>query len=499
MWRVLALLLGLALLRGAPARAVGDGNDLLPDMPLGPSTVRLRLLVDVGSDPILDIASAGDASGRLFLVSPRGVIRIFQDGALLPGFFLNAPASPAGSAMSSLAFHPLYASNRKLYVITGQAVPNGSTPHYTPSQDDTASAFDNLVVEYLVQAGDPNAVDTSTRRELLRIHKPQDAHNVNDLAFAPTGIGHLVIAVGDGGLTLTGTPSHYESNAQPTTNPYGKFLRIDVDAIGPNGRYAIPPDNPYASGADGNVPEIYAWGVRNPWRITRDRATGALYSGVNGNATIEQIYRAELGRNHGWALKEGSFLWNAITGEATVDPSPDPELTPPLAEYDHNGTTQAFGSVIGGYVYRGARMPDLYGRYLFVDWVAGELAAVDVTTGALELVAIDAGGATLFVMNDVTFGEDEVGELYLGGLDGRLKKLGPVVLCGDVDLDDDLGPDDSGRVRAGLLGDPLTTAELARCSVIGSAESCDLLDAVVIRRAEVGLQPGVEPVCGDAN
>ncbi|MGH7342874.1 MAG: PQQ-dependent sugar dehydrogenase, partial [Candidatus Rokuibacteriota bacterium] len=358
MRRALALLLGTALLWANPARAVGDGNNLLPDIPAGPSTVRLRLLADVGADAIMDIANAGDGTRRLFLVSPRGVIRIFQNGALLGGFFLNEPASPTGSAMSSLAFHPLYASNRKLYVITGEDVPNGSTPHYSPPQNDTGTAFDNIVVEYLVQSGNPNAVDTTTRRELLRMHKPEDAHNVNDLVFAPSGMGHLLIATGDGGLTRTGTPTQYQTNAQPTTLPYGKFLRIDVDSIGPNGRYAIPPDNPFASGAGGNVPEIYAWGVRNPWRITRDRLTGTIYSGVNGDFTIEQVYRVELGRNPGWATNEGSFLWDPVTGNASVDPDPlNPPFTPPLAQYDHNGTTQAFGSVIGGYVYRGARMP----------------------------------------------------------------------------------------------------------------------------------------------
>ncbi len=491
-------LLGLAsLLAAPPALAVGTGNDLLPDIPAGAESVRLVPVADIGSDIVMDLENAGDGSGRLFIVSPRGVIRIWQNGALLPGFFLSAPATPSGSAMSSLAFHPDYASNGKLYLITGR--PTAPSPHYTAPQSDTASDFDNVVVEYRVSTTNPNQVDTTTLRDLLRIHEPEDAHNANELAFAPVGsTHHLFITTGDGGLTRTGTPTGYENNAQQTTLAYGKVLRIDVDAIGPNGRYAIPPDNPFASGAGGNVPEIYAWGLRNPWRLTLDRLTGALYTGNNGDFTIESVYRVELGRNYGWAAIEGSFLWNPVTGDATVDPAPNPAFTRPLAEYDHNGSSEAWGSVIGGYVYRGARMPGLYGRYLFYDWNAGRLVAMDVSTGALEQVSLDPAGASLVAIDDITFGEDEVGELYMGGLNGVVKKLAPPVLCGDLTGNDDLALDDVGRVRSYLAGGALTPAELGRCSVVAGALSCDLLDSAVIRRAVAGAQPGVLPACSAA-
>jgi hypothetical protein len=339
-------------------------------------------------------------------------------------------------------------------------------------------------------------VDPATRRELLRMHKNEDAHNVDDLAFANDGTAErLFIAVGDGGLTRTGAPTHYESNAQLTTLPYGKILRIDVDSLGSNGRYAIPSDNPFASGAGGSVPEIYAWGVRNPWRISRDRATNELYAGSNGDFTIESILRIQLGRNYGWAAEEGGFLWNPVTGDATVNPNPNPAFTPPLGRYDHNGTVKAFGSIIGGSVYRGARMPDLYGMYLFYDWVAGELVAMDTTSGALQLVGIASSGAPLLPMDGVTFGEDEVGELYIGGLNGKVDKLSPPVLCGDLTGDDDLELDDVALVRASLAGAALSAAEQAHCDVTPGAASCDVRDSVVLRRAVVGLQPGVEAVC----
>jgi hypothetical protein len=498
MFRRSVAVLGLVALIAGYARAVGDGAELLPDIPLGTSGVRLSLVADVGSSPVTDVASAGDGTGRLFLVSPNGVIRILRDGLLNPTPFLNLPASPPDRAMTGLVFHPQYASNGKLYLITGEATPNPFTPHYSAPQTDTSSAFDNVLYELEVDASDPNAADLASQRELLRLHDPHRMHNMNDLAFGSDG--YLYVAQGDGGDTRTGTPTHYETNAQQTTNPFGKILRIDVDGLGPNGRYAIPPDNPFASGADGNVPEIFAWGVRNPWRISADRLTGEIYTAVNGDFTIEYVLRVELGKNYGWAVKEGGFLWDAVTGNASVDPSPDPNFTPPLAQYDHNGTA-AFGSVIGGFVYRGARMPDLYGEYLFIDWLAAKLVAMDPASGALELVAVDPGGVQLATTREISWGEDEVGELYLGRSNGELYKLGPAVLCGDLTGDDDLQADDVGPIRDQLadpVGQPLSPGEQSRCTVIGSPGSCDLLDAVVIRRAVDGLQPGVSPLCAAA-
>jgi glucose/arabinose dehydrogenase len=410
-----------AALVTTPAAAGGDGNDLIPDLPADPRSVTLTVVADVGPEIVIDVTSAGDGSGRLFLVSPDGVIRILKNGQVLGTPFLNAPASPPDRAMSGLAFHPDFPANRKFYVITGEAVPNGSTPHYSAPQDDEDSAFDNVLVEYRVSLQNPDIADPSTRRELLRVHQAHRLHNMNDLCFG--GDGFLYIAMGDGGTTRDGTPTHYNTNAPQTTNPFGKVLRIDVDELGTNGRYRIPPDNPFADGAAGNLPEIFAWGLRNPWRISADRITGEIYTGVNGDVTIEQIYRVQLGENYGWDSHEGSYLWNPITGEATVDPSPDPELTPPLAEYDHNNS-QPFGSAIGGYVYRGAAMSQFRGTYLFHDWVAAELIAMDPATGALSIVAVDPDGASLRPSYDICWGEDDAGELYIGRADGLVLKLG---------------------------------------------------------------------------
>jgi hypothetical protein len=362
---------------------------------------------------------------------------------VLPTPFLDDPATPDDMAMSGLAFHPDFANNRKLYVITGEET-SGSADYSAP-QDDDSTAFDNVIFEYQSDAINPDVVDMTTKRELLRVHQAHRQHNLGDLAFDDR---HLFISSGDGGRTRGGTPAHYNTTAAQTTNPLGAILRIDVDDTA-GGPYGIPSDNPFAGGVGGNVPEIYAWGVRNPWRISADRVTGEIYTGVNGDFTIEQIIRVELGKNYGWDSKEGSFLWDPVTGDATVDPNPDPQLTAPTAEYDHNGTTQAFGSAIGGFVYRGSNMPERYGDYIFLDYVAGEMIAMDIGTGALELVPIDPGGEQLGERVEITWGEDEDGELYIGTALGQVLKLSQASMANE-----------SGRVPdgAGAPGGPLTIA-----------------------------------------
>jgi hypothetical protein len=338
--RYISVIYVIVLLSIAPqsGRAVGTGNDLLLDIPIGGDSVKLESVVSISPDIVIDITNAGDGSGRLFLVSPDGVIRIYKDGTVLPTAFLAEPASPPDRAMSGLAFHPDHANNGKLYLITGEATPNASIPDYAAPQDDSGSAFDNVLIEYQVDPNNPDIVDTGTRRELLRVHQANREHNMNDLAFGKDG--KLYIAMGDGGNTGSGTPAPYPTTAQQTTNPFGAILRIDIDGIGPNGRYAIPTGNPFSDGAGGNVPELFAWGLRNPWRISADRVTGELYTGVNGDRTIEYVVRPEPGKNYGWPVKEGSFLYDPNTRVAVVDPAPDPNFTNPLAEYDHNGTTQ---------------------------------------------------------------------------------------------------------------------------------------------------------------
>ncbi len=432
--------LSCGLLTVTSSWADGTGNDLLPDIPLGPTTVRLDLVATVPSS-ITDLARAPDSTDRIFVVSPNGVIRVIENGTLDSDPFLSIVAEPADRALVSVAFHPQFASNDKLYVITGESLPNPSTPHYVAPQVPTFSAFDSVVVEYLVDAADPGAVDVSTRRELLRIGQPERQHVVDDLTFGLDG--YLYIAVGDGGETRSGLPFAYQLNAQNTDNPYGSVLRIDVDTLGINGRYGIPSDNPFAAGV---VPELFAWGLRNPWSMSTDLETGSIYTGVNGDFTIEWIVEVELGANYGWPDVEGSFAWDPATGDASVDASPNPAFTLPIAEYDHNTGQQGFGSVIGGYVYRGSAMPELYGRYVFLDWLAAELIALDLTTGELELIGVDGAGVLLVSSTAITMGQDPNGELLIGTAFGEVLRLVPTAPSATTFLRSDCNADGASNL-----------------------------------------------------
>lgn len=447
-----------------PIFGVGQGNDLLPDIPVGAIGMRLEIAATVSPDRLINVTHAPDGSGRLFLVSPQGVIRILSGGNVLPTPFLNDPATPPDCGMTALAFHPNYAVNGKLYVITGE--PTAPDPDYDSPQDDTALAFDKVLYEYQVDAMNPDAVDMATKRKLLRIHQPHIFHSMDDLTFGHDG--YLYISSGDGGETRAGTPTHHNTTGQQTTNPYGTILRIDIDQQPGGAAYGIPPDNPFADGAGGNVPEIFAWGLRSPWRISTDRLTGDIYAGINGDITIEQITRIELGLNYGWDTKEGSFLWNPVTGEATVDPAPDPQFTPPTAEYDHNHTTTAFGSSIGGYVYRGRAMPEFWGKYISLDFVAGQMIAMDTADDSLTIVPIDPLGAPLVGGMGITFGEDEDGELYIGTLDGTLLRV--------FQADD---PEQGGRVPDGDAA-PGTQLTLTKSGIgmldLGWGDSCETGD-----------------------
>ncbi len=437
-------IIGCVMAAGA-ALGVGTGNDLLPDIPAGPSIVTLREVADVSPSRVTDIASPADGSGRTMLVSPQGVIRVLQGGSVLAAPFLDDPASPPDRAMTGLAFHPDFATNGRFYVITGEAVPNTGTPDYVPPQDPELSAFDSVLVEYTAVPAGAASVDALTRRELMRIGQSQRFHNMNDLLFGNDGL--LYVAIGDGGDTRTGVPAQYQDNARDLSNPMGGIVRIDVDDLSFNGRYGIPTGNPFAMG--GGAPELYAWGLRNPWRLSKDGVTGDIYTGVNGDFTIEWIVRIEQGADYGWPLREGDFLWDPVTGNASVAPMPDPSLTAPLAQYDHNGTTKAWGSIILGPV-AGAGLPALEGKVLGLDYVAGEILAMDQQSGALEIVGVDPFGSALTPFREITWGTRADGAALIGRADGKVYEVAPT--CeGDADGDGQIGFGDITEVLANWL------------------------------------------------
>jgi glucose/arabinose dehydrogenase len=347
----------------------------------------LELIADGLAAPVY-VTHAGDGSGRLFVVEKAGTIRIIAEGSVEPTPFLDisrivgSRASEQG--LLSVAFHPSYASNGFFFV------------NYTDVNGDT------VVARYSVSP-DPNAADPNSARVILTLDQPAANHNGGMLAFGPDG--YLYIGTGDGGRA--GDPW---DNAQNSQALLGKMLRLDVDGAEP---YAIPPDNPFI-GDSAARDEIWALGLRNPWRYSFDRTTGDLYMADVGQNAWEEIdfqpANSPGGENYGWNIMEGTHCFSPRTD---CDQS---GLTLPIAEYSH----QLGCSVTGGYVYRGTAFPELTGAYTFGDFCSGIIWALYRNqNGNWTSAELLRSGFSIS-----SFGEDETGELYLTNLrPGELYRL----------------------------------------------------------------------------
>jgi glucose/arabinose dehydrogenase len=281
-----------------------------------------------------------------------------------------------------LAFHPQFTQNGYFYV------------NYTDRRGDT------VISRFQVAAENPQQVDPASEFGLLGVEQPFRNHNGGVLAFGPDGF--LYIGLGDGGGG--GDP---RGNGQNTEKLLGKILRLDVDNGDP---YAIPPDNPFAQ--RGGAPEVWAYGLRNPWRFSFDRLTGDLFIGDVGQNSYEEIDYLPAGSpgptNFGWNYREGA---HPFAGE----PAGRVELTDPVAEY---GRDQGI-TVIGGYVYRGSELPEWQGIYLYGDYGTGLIWGLFRDTGgAWQNSVLFQSGFTI-----TSFGEDESGEIYLVDYPGSLYRL----------------------------------------------------------------------------
>jgi len=304
---------------------------------------------------------------------------------------------------------------------------HGSTGHRTDKN------YKNVINEFKMSATDPNVVDPNSRREIISFGKNASNHNGGTITFGPDG--YLYLGTGDGGNANDVGPSHIEpgGNAQNLTTPLGKMLRIDpinpvlsvgsLDPISGNGQYRIPIDNPF-QGA-GQVPEIYAYGFRNPYRFSFDPLNGQLIVADVGQNTVEEIDRVTRAGNYGWAVKEGDFLFNRTTGAVGArSPGSPAGLIDPIVgtmgtlEYDHGDGI----SITGGFVYRGTDIPELYGKYVFGDLALrssptradGRLFYADLDTGLIYEFLLPQFAAGV-LPNGLTvhgFGQDGEGELY---------------------------------------------------------------------------------------
>jgi glucose/arabinose dehydrogenase len=360
----------------------------VPVPPTGPDRLRLSQVAGGLADPI-GIAAADDGSGRMFVNERAGRIRIIGPGGNLQADpfvdLSNRIAAGGERGLLGLVFHPAFVDNRRLFV------------HYSRAGDGAT------VVSELRATANLATADPSSERVLLTVAQPFANHNGGQLAFGPDG--YLYIGLGDGGSA--GDPL---GNAQNPNVLLGKILRIDVDGP-PQGRrpYALPPDNPF--GPDGanpgaGLPEIWAMGLRNPWRFSFDPRSGDLFIGDVGQGSWEEIDRqpgdSAGGENYGWNAMEGRHCYQ----DAECDQDAHVK---PMAEYGHD----AGCSVTGGYVYRAGAQPTLQGVYVFADYCSGLIFTLqaDVRTNAPKLV-LESG------LSISAFGTDEDGEIYLADISG---------------------------------------------------------------------------------
>ena len=341
------------------------------------------------------VTGAGDGSGRLFIVEQVGRIRVVKDGRLLPTPFLDIRSQVASGGergLLSVAFHPQFKTNGVFVV------------DYTRASSDPAQLGDTVIARYKAT---PTA-DVATRgsaETLMTINQPQANHNGGLVKFGPDGL--LYIGMGDGGAGGDAGPGHApEGNGQSLVTFLGKILRIQVNATG---RYRIPAGNPYLGHSARR--EIWAYGLRNPWRFSFDRATGDLWiADVGQNAWEEVDFQpssSKGGVNYGWPVWEATHPYR---GGATVGPD-----TKPIGEYSHVGGRC---SVTGGHVYRGAKIPALAGFYVFGDYCSGELWTLVRFQGRWRLSSLRD---TPYAIS--SFGEDDAGELYLVDLNGSVYRF----------------------------------------------------------------------------
>jgi glucose/arabinose dehydrogenase len=373
------------------------------------------LVVSGLSSPVFVTAPPADYD-RLFIVEQlSGQIKIFKDGALLGTPFLDIGSkivSGGERGLLGLAFHPNYPDSGYFYI------------DYTRSSDGAT-----VVARYNVSVN-PDLADASSEEVLLLISQPYANHNGGMLAFGPND-GYLYIGMGDGGAA--GDPNN---NAQSDSTLLGKILRIDVDN---SLTYSIPPSNPYYGDPDVEE-EIWAHGVRNPWRYSFDRGTGDLYIGDVGQSVNEEIdfqpFDSPGGENYGWRCYEGNDPYN------TLSCGPSTDYAFPIYQYDHSANRCA---ITGGYVYRGCAIPDLDGTYFFADYCTGEIWSFNYDGSVVSnfqdrTAELAPTGTTIDQIS--SFGEDAYGEIYIVDYTGgEIFKIVPDGVpsvcssCGDVNSD----------------------------------------------------------------
>ncbi len=330
---------------------------------------------------------------KFYVTEQTGVIKVFDNFQNVNSstVFLNITDRVlygGEQGLLGLAFHPNFVQNGYFYV------------NYVADSERRT-----VIARFSVNVDNPNTANVSSEQELLQFDQPFSNHKGGQLAFGPDGF--LYVGVGDGGSG--GDPL---GNGQNRSTLLGKILRINIDEASGGKNYSIPRDNPFVGNTLGYCEEIYAYGLRNPWRFSFDVVTGNLWVGDVGQDRIEEIDLIEKGNNYGWNIMEGTLCYNPSTG------CNETGLTLPIWSYTHD----IGNAVIGGYVYRGSTLPSLNGAYVYGDYGSGRIWALRydgiVVTSLLTETSV----------NISSFGLDQKNELYFTAYDGKIYKLTPAVI-----------------------------------------------------------------------
>ena len=380
---------GLFLVNGCGGGSSSSSTPQTPGPPgtPGPVTLGLTTVVSGLTNPV-DLETPDDNSGRLFVVEQPGRIKIISNGAVMPTPFLDIASKVnfdgAEQGLLGVAFHPNFSAIPKIYV---------NYDHVTPGGQET------IIAEFTVSSADTNQIDLASERDLILQPQPQPNHKAGQLVFGLDGF--LYFGLGDGGGA-----GDLPNNAQNLNTLLGKMMRIDVDHTSAGKQYAIPSDNPFVSG--GGLPEIFAFGFRNPWRFSLDRPGQRFFVADVGQNNFEEIDILQKGANFGWHIMEGTHCFNPPTGCNMTG------LTLPIFDYSHSDGV----AVIGGFLYHGSAIPSLQGTYVFGDLTGPIWNLVEGPPGTWTRNTLMTTGRQIS-----SFGQDASGELYVLDLSGSVLKL----------------------------------------------------------------------------
>lgn len=367
------------------------------DLKIAPLPVRAeRVFADHQFDRPILVTHAGDGSGRVFVVGQKGPIHVLPQAGGERQVYLDITDRVVykdkenEEGLLGMAFHPDYKDNGEFFL------------YYTT----TDAPHTSVISRFRVSKDDPNKADPNSEEEILRIKQPYWNHNGGTIIFGPDG--YLYIGLGDGG-----SANDPHGNGQNLGTLLGSILRIDVDRKSNSKNYAIPPDNPFVN-RKGARPEIYAYGLRNIWRMAFDPATKKLWAGDVGQNLWEEIDIIQKGGNYGWNVREGLHPF-----PPDQPPRPHQGMIDPIFEYNHS----LGKSITGGEVYRGKAIPALIGKYVYADYVAGLTWGLTYDEKSKQVTGNQPIQAPQLPV--MSFGSDEDGELYMTTAVGLIYKLVP--------------------------------------------------------------------------